>query len=37
MARMHGVGKGKSSSALPFRRTPPSWLKVATRDVIQTV
>lgn len=37
MVRLHGNGKGKSSSALPFRRMPPSWLKVATRDVIETV
>ena len=37
MARMYGNGKGNSSSALPFRRTPPSWLKVATRDVVTTV
>jgi small subunit ribosomal protein S13e len=37
MARMHGPGKGISSSALPFRRTPPAWLKHATRDVVETV
>lgn len=37
MARMHGNGKGKSASALPFRRTPPSWLKTATREVVKQV
>merc|ERR1711956_13074 len=28
MGRMHSKGKGISKSALPYRRTPPSWLKV---------
>lgn len=37
MGRMHGNGKGKAASALPFRRTPPSWVKIATRDVVETV
>ena len=37
MARMYGSGKGKASSALPYRRTPPAWLKTSTRDVVETV
>ncbi len=24
---MHTPGKGMSSSALPYKRSPPSWLK----------
>ncbi|CCW71534.1 unnamed protein product [Phytomonas sp. Hart1] len=37
MVRMHGNGHGKSSSALPYRRTPPTWLKIASRDVVERV
>merc|ERR1712129_686718 len=33
MGRMHSRGKGISSSALPYKRTPPSWLKVTNQDV----
>merc|ERR1712183_245267 len=29
----HTPGKGISKSALPYKRTPPSWLKVSTTDV----
>ena len=25
--------KGISSSALPYKRTPPSWLKISSQDV----
>lgn len=37
MVRMHGNGHGKSSSALPFRRTPPSWLKTTSHRVVDMV
>ncbi|PBJ70170.1 40S ribosomal protein S13 [Trypanosoma cruzi cruzi] len=37
MVRMQGVGHGKSASSLPFCRTPPTWLKIASRDVIDAV
>lgn len=37
MVRMHGNGHGKSSSALPFRRSPPSWLKTTSRRVVDMV
>ena len=37
MVRMHGPGKGKAASALPYRRTPPSWLKLASREIVQTI
>eukprot|EP01117_Protostelium_nocturnum_P014585 TRINITY_DN555_c0_g1_i1.p1 TRINITY_DN555_c0_g1~~TRINITY_DN555_c0_g1_i1.p1 ORF type:complete len:152 (+),score=41.07 TRINITY_DN555_c0_g1_i1:85-540(+) len=37
MGRMHSGGKGISDSALPYRRTPPSWLKVSPADVTEHV
>jgi len=37
MVRMHGPGKGISASALPFRRTPPTWLKHTSRDIVKTI
>ncbi|TYH42865.1 hypothetical protein ES332_D11G091100v1 [Gossypium tomentosum] len=30
---MHSRGKGISASALPYKRTPPSWLKISSQDV----
>merc|ERR1712238_393894 len=33
MWRMYGRGKGISSSATPYRRKPPSWLKMKPEDV----
>merc|ERR1712070_1123168 len=33
MGRMYGSGKGISSSATPYRRKPPSWLKMKPEDV----
>ncbi|EOR00995.1 hypothetical protein E3P92_00424 [Wallemia ichthyophaga] len=30
---MHNPSKGISSSALPYRRNPPSWLKATPEDV----
>ncbi len=35
MGRMYGKGKGISSSALPYRRSPPSWLKTSPEEVIE--
>ncbi|RCV30318.1 hypothetical protein SEVIR_6G084600v4 [Setaria viridis] len=37
MGRMHSRGKGISSSALPYKRTPPTWLKPATSDVEEMI
>ncbi|KAK0547459.1 ribosomal 40S subunit protein S13 [Tilletia horrida] len=37
MGRMHSKGKGISSSALPYRRTPPSWLKATPEEVAQQI
>merc|ERR1711991_1029984 len=33
MGRMHSNGKGISSSALPYKRAPPSWLKTSPKEV----
>ncbi|CBZ53846.1 30S ribosomal protein S15P/S13e, related [Neospora caninum Liverpool] len=33
MGRMYGPGKGMSASALPWRRKPPTWLKIKPSDV----
>jgi len=30
---MHSKGKGMSSSALPYKRTPPSWCKTTSTEV----
>jgi len=37
MGRMHSAGKGISRSALPYKRTPPSWLKLTREEVIDSV
>ena len=37
MGRMHSKGKGISASALPYRRTPPSWLKTTPAEVMEQV
>ena len=33
MGRMQAPGKGISQSALPYRRTVPTWLKLTSEDV----
>ncbi|KAF9104272.1 ribosomal 40S subunit protein S13 [Mortierella sp. AM989] len=37
MGRMHSSGKGISSSALPYKRSPPSWLKTSPEDVCESI
>jgi small subunit ribosomal protein S13e len=37
MGRMHSNGKGMADSALPYKRTPPSWLKTTSHDVTEHV
>ena len=37
MGRMYGSGKGISSSATPYRRKPPSWLKMKPEDVCEHI
>jgi small subunit ribosomal protein S13e len=33
MGRMHSGGKGISKSSLPYKRSPPSWLKATAAQV----
>lgn len=33
MGRMYGNGKGISGSALPYRRSPPTWVRIKASDV----
>lgn len=35
--RIHGPGKGIASSALPYKRTPPSWLKTTSAELVDKV
>eukprot|EP00761_Pharyngomonas_kirbyi_P011095 gb/GECH01011119.1/.p1 GENE.gb/GECH01011119.1/~~gb/GECH01011119.1/.p1 ORF type:complete len:152 (+),score=15.84 gb/GECH01011119.1/:1-456(+) len=37
MGRMYGNGKGISRRAVPYRRTPPSWMKTAPEEVEKQV
>uniref|UniRef100_A0A336LHX7 Small ribosomal subunit protein uS15 n=1 Tax=Culicoides sonorensis TaxID=179676 RepID=A0A336LHX7_CULSO len=37
MGRMHAPGKGISQSALPYRRSVPSWLKLTADDVREQI
>lgn len=37
MGRMHSNGKGMADSALPYKRTPPSWLKTGKGEVEEKV
>jgi small subunit ribosomal protein S13e len=34
---MHSNGKGISSSALPYKRSPPSWVKTTAEEVKEQV
>lgn len=37
MGRMHTPGKGIASSSIPYKRTPPSWLKVTPQEVAEHI
>jgi len=37
MGRMHSNGKGISDSALPYKRTPPAWLKLGTNEIVDHI
>ncbi|KAI8973418.1 40S ribosomal protein S13 [Mycotypha africana] len=37
MGRMYTSGKGISGSALPYRRTPPSWVKTSPEEVVEQI
>ncbi|KAK6582300.1 hypothetical protein PZA11_004708 [Diplocarpon coronariae] len=37
MGRLHSNGKGISASAIPYSRTPPSWLKTSPEQVVDQI
>ena len=37
MGRMHSKGKGMSSSALPYKRSAPSWCKTTAAEVKESI
>ncbi|CAJ0929109.1 unnamed protein product, partial [Mesorhabditis belari] len=37
MGRMHNPGKGMAKSALPYRRSIPTWLKMSSEDVVEHI
>ncbi len=37
MGRLHSNGKGISASAIPYSRTPPSWLKLTPDAVVEQI
>ncbi|MCJ1306388.1 ribosomal 40S subunit protein S13 [Agyrium rufum] len=37
MGRLHSHGKGISSSAIPYSRTPPAWLKTTPEQVEEQI
>jgi len=37
MGRMHNPGKGISRSALPYRRSVPTWQKLSSQDVEEQI
>ena len=37
MGRMHTPGKGMSGSALPYKRSAPSWLKITPTEVTEMI
>merc|ERR1712036_164972 len=37
MGKMHAPGKGMSSSALPFVRKAPTWLRMSKDDIVDAI
>ncbi|KAL8365961.1 hypothetical protein RB595_004642 [Gaeumannomyces hyphopodioides] len=37
MGRLHSNGKGISSSAIPYSRNPPAWLKTTPEQVVEQI
>merc|ERR1711900_95774 len=37
MGRLHSNGKGISASAIPYSRTPPSWLKTTPEQFVDQI
>merc|ERR1712057_136082 len=37
MGRMHSKGKGIARRSLPYKRTPPSWVKQSAQDTVKEI
>jgi small subunit ribosomal protein S13e len=37
MARMHSKGHGIARRCLPYRKTPPSWMNIGAKDLIEQI
>merc|ERR1712032_1459649 len=37
MGRLHSNGKGISSSAIPYSRNPPAWLKTTPEQIVEQI
>merc|ERR1712159_309641 len=37
MGRMHSKGKGIARRSLPYKRTPPSWVKQSAADTVKEI
>lgn len=37
MGRLHSKGKGIASSAIPYSRAPPAWLKTTPEQVVDQI
>ena len=37
MGRMHSNGKGMSRRCLPYRTSPPSWVKISASDLVEQI
>ena len=37
MGRLHSKGKGIASSAIPYSRTPPAWLKTTPEQIVDQI
>merc|ERR1712130_729003 len=37
MGRMHAPGKGMSSSALPYVRKAPTWLRLSKDEIVESI
>ena len=37
MARMYGQGKGISKSSMPYKKVPPRWLSIDSKEVTNLI
>ena len=37
MGRMHAPGKGMASSAIPYVRKAPNWLRLSKDDIVDSI